>query len=62
MAADSMRHHGLAARRASAGIDGAERIMRTAHIFFRMRTSAFGCLHDGLLPNVKVELIRSAAV
>jgi hypothetical protein len=32
MAADAMRHHGLAARRARAGIHGAERIMRAAHV------------------------------
>ena len=62
MAADSMRHYRLAARRAGAGVDGAECIMRAAHIFFRMRTSAFGCLHDELHPNVKVELIRCEAV
>ena len=62
MAADAMRHHGLAARRAGAGIDGPERIMRAAHVFLRVRTSAFGCLHDELLPNVEVEPIRCAAV
>src|ERR1019366_8438202 len=50
MAADTMRHHGLAAGRAGAGIDGAERIMRAAHVFLRVRSTAFGCLHSELLP------------
>src|ERR1700722_2215048 len=62
MAADAMRHHGLAARRAATGIDGAEGIMCAAHVLLRVRTSAFGCLHDELLPKVEVELIRCAAV
>jgi hypothetical protein len=53
MAADAMRHDGLAARRAGAGVDGAERIMCPAHVFLRVRTTAFWCLHDELLPNVE---------
>jgi hypothetical protein len=32
-----------------------------AHVLLRVRGSAFGCLHDELLPNVVLELIRSAA-
>jgi len=33
MAADAMRHYGLAARGAAAGVYGAKRIMRASHIF-----------------------------
>ncbi len=62
MAADAMRHHGLTARRAGTGVDRAKRIVSAAHVLLRMRGSAFGCLHDELLPNVGVEPIRSAAV
>ncbi len=52
MAADAMGHHRLAARRAGAGINGAERVMGTAHILGSMRTTAFWCLHWRLLPKL----------
>ena len=62
VAADAMRHHRLAARRAGTGVDGTECVVGTAHVLFRMRGSAFGCLHGELLPKCWLELIRSAAV